>query len=328
MNAPKEYDVVAVGFACVDNQISCSDDLLAAHGLNKGGLVRTDIGAVEKLLSAAGNPVKTTGGAAVNVAAGIARRGGRAGLNAAIANDEAGRFFTGRIRDIGVDFRPAIQDGAATRFVAVVTTPDAERSFAVSGSVALTPAALDRRAIGQAKIVYVDGYLWAVPSEREAAFEAARIAREQGSRVLLGLNDAALIAANRRDYLGFIDGFADILIGNLGEISALFGTEDFSAIAAEVHKRPNLVAGITADARGAHVLAGGKTVHIPPLPGVTILDSSGMGDQFAAGMAYGLSCGQTPEEAARIGTVWAVDVGQHRGAEPRPQDEGRRLSQA
>ncbi len=48
-----------------------------------------------------------------------------------------------------------------------------------------------------------------------------------------------------------------------------------------------------------------------------VVDTSGAGDLYAAGVLFGLSRGATPDHAARLGSIAAAEVIRHLGARPK-----------
>jgi sugar/nucleoside kinase (ribokinase family) len=47
-----------------------------------------------------------------------------------------------------------------------------------------------------------------------------------------------------------------------------------------------------------------------------VIDTTGAGDLFAAGMLYGLTHGMDPVQSARLGGVCAAEIISHTGARP------------
>jgi sugar/nucleoside kinase (ribokinase family) len=65
------------------------------------------------------------------------------------------------------------------------------------------------------------------------------------------------------------------------------------------------------------VLVNGKTLHpIPAHPVATVVDTTGAGDLYAAGVLYGLSQGLDLPACGRLGSLAAAEVIAHVGARP------------
>ncbi|TAL39540.1 MAG: adenosine kinase [Alphaproteobacteria bacterium] len=314
----KKFDVVAIGAVCVDAQVIGDDALLERYSLTKA--VSNDIGAdVLKYAADDGMP-KTAGGPATNIAAGIALRGGNAALVGKVAGDDLGSFFSARMQSFGVEYTALLAEDAdkGTTFIMVVTTPDKERTFACynGAGLMLSPEDIDRSLIREAKITYLDSYLWLSENGREAVRHAAETAKQEGSLVALSLNDRHIVEKNREAFLSLATSHADILVGDQKEFGALFGTTTLEETKDAVAKL-GVIASITAGAKGAYVIEDGVMTHVPAEKIEHVVDTSGAGDAFAAGFLYGLSQGKTAPDAASIGASWAADIIQHFGAEPK-----------
>lgn len=318
MTDRKPYDVVALSALCVDIQSAVPESEISRHGLKKG---LTNLVSAETIhaIELGDDALKTPGSPGGNVAGGIALRGGKVALIGKIANDNAGLFLTERLQKHGVDFTPVVSTNpqTATNAVMVLTTPDRERSFAFASGAAyeLAPEDIDESLIAQAKITYLDSYLWLSQSGQEALHHAAALARQSGGKVAMALNDAALVARNQEKYLALALQHADILVGDRKEFMALFGVSTFEDVAAKVAAH-GFTAAITAGAKGADVIENGIMTHVPARKVENLVDTNGAGDQFAAGFIHGLSQGKSAPDSAAQGAFWASEVIQHRGAEP------------
>jgi sugar/nucleoside kinase (ribokinase family) len=129
------------------------------------------------------------------------------------------------------------------------------------------------------------------------------------------LSDTFIVEKWRPELLAFVESQVDILFANEAEIMSLFQT-DFDAAVAALRERVE-TAGVTRSEKGSVVLSGGDTVSVPADPVEKVLDTTGAGDQYAAGFLYGLASGRLPEVCGRLGSIAAAEVIAHYG--PRPQ---------
>ncbi|HYD17333.1 MAG TPA: adenosine kinase [Patescibacteria group bacterium] len=315
----KKYDVVALGAIVVDLQGTADDAHLEAHGIKKG---LSNLVSHETVAKVSDNRIaaRTPGGPGTSVAAGVALRGGSSALIGKIANDDHGNYLAARLQGHGIEFTPLLSSSTGTTAVLALTTPDRERSFAFAAgaSMELTPEDIDAKLIAQAKITYLDSYLWLTPNGKDTVHHAADLAKQNGGKVALALNDAHVVAANQPGFLALATSHADILVGDRGEFMALFKTVTLEETL-EKMKALGVTAAITAGAAGAYIVEDGTVTHVPAktIDKTLIVDTNGAGDQFAAGFLYGLAQGKPAAEAGGIGAEWASDVIRHFGAEPK-----------
>ncbi len=318
MDSSKKYDVTAIGAVCVDAQVIGDDALLERYNLVKAA--SNDAGTEARKYASDDSLAKTTGGPGTNIAAGIALRGGNAALVGKVAGDELGSFFTARVQSFGIEYTAVLAEKSdvGTSFVMVVTTPDKERTFACynGASLAMTPEDVDASLIANSKITYLDSYLWLSETGKESVQHAAELAKQSGGLVALSLNDRNIVAKNREEFLALAATHADILVGDMKEFAALFGTSSLEETAEAVNTL-GLTASITAGAKGAYVIENGAMTHVPAQKIANLVDTSGAGDAFAAGFLYGLAQGKSAPDAGALGASWAADIIQHFGAEPR-----------
>ena len=316
---PELYDVAAIGNAIVDVIAPSSDDFLADEGLAKGGMMLIDEARAEQLYGRMAAGIEASGGSAANSMAGVASLGGRAAYIGKVAADSLGQVFAHDIGAIGVTYdTPPLASGAATARCLINVTPDGQRTMAtfLGASVHLTPDDVDMALIEGAKITYLEGYLFDPPQARRAFAKAAGLARASGRLIALSLSDAFVVDRHREALLGFIDSEVDVLLANESELTSLFQTDDFDAAARALRGRARLAA-ITRGEKGSVVLAGDEILSVDPAPVEKVVDTTGAGDQYAAGFLLGLATGRPLAICGRLGSLAAAEVISHYG--PRPQ---------
>ena len=316
---PELYDVAAIGNAIVDVIAPSSDDFLADEGLAKGGMMLIDEARAEQLYGRMAAGIEASGGSAANSMAGVASLGGRAAYIGKVAADSLGQVFAHDIGAIGVTYdTPPLASGAATARCLINVTPDGQRTMAtfLGASVHLAPDDVDVALIEGAKITYLEGYLFDPPQARRAFAKAAGLARASGRLIALSLSDAFVVDRHCEALLGFIDSEVDVLLANESELTSLFQTDDFDAAARALRGRARLAA-ITRGEKGSVVLAGDEILSVDPAPVEKVVDTTGAGDQYAAGFLLGLATGRPLAICGRLGSLAAAEVISHYG--PRPQ---------
>jgi sugar/nucleoside kinase (ribokinase family) len=312
-------DVLAIGDAVVDVIADADDAFLEAEGLVKGSMQVLDAAGATRLYAKMSQARETSGGSAANTMAGVAALGGRAGFVGQVAADQLGEIFTHDIRALGVEFlTPSKAGGLPTGRCLILVTSDAQRTMNTFRGAAheLSAEVLDPEQIRAAAILYLEAYLWRSAGPRAAMDEAMAIARAAGRRIAFTLSDIACIAPHRAEMMAMIEhGMIDLLFANEAEIGELARTADRdTAIAAIQPKVPFLV--VTCSEKGAIGIEKGRRVAVPAAPAAKVVDTTGAGDLFAAGVLAGMAKGRTLEQSLRIGSIAAAEVISHYGARP------------
>ena len=134
-------------------------------------------------------------------------------------------------------------------------------------------------------------------------------------KVALSLSDSFCVNRYRAEFQSFVEDHVDILFANEDEAKALYETDSFEA-AVEALKGKCEVIAITRSEKGSVILAGEKLIEVPAEAGVKVVDTTGAGDQYAAGFLYGYTQGMNLEMCGRLGSMAAAEVISHMG--PRP----------
>jgi sugar/nucleoside kinase (ribokinase family) len=180
--------------------------------------------------------------------------------------------------------------------------------------VNLTPDDIDEQIVASAGITYLEGYLFDPPHAKEAFRKAASIARDAGRKVALSLSDSFCVARYRDEFRALIDEHIDILFANEDEIMALYESDLDTAIAA-VSKSAGIAA-ITLGAKGSMIVSGSERITVPVAHVSQVVDTTGAGDLYAAGVLHGLSQGLPLAECGRLGSIAAGEIISHFGARP------------
>ena len=76
--------------------------------------------------------------------------------------------------------------------------------------------------VKQAKVLYLEGYLWDSPAAKRAFIAAAEACREAGGKVALSLSDGFCVDRHRASFLELVNGHVDVLFANDVEIQSLY----------------------------------------------------------------------------------------------------------
>jgi len=133
--------------------------------------------------------------------------------------------------------------------------------------------------------------------------------------VAFTLSDAFCVDRHRHEFLELVESDVDVLFANEAEITSLYEVDDFDDALQRVQHHCEIAA-LTRSERGAVIVARDEVhvvdAHIVP----DVVDTTGAGDQFAAGFLFGLTHGYHLGTAARLGARAAAEVIGHLGARP------------
>jgi sugar/nucleoside kinase (ribokinase family) len=262
--------------------------------------------------------VEASGGSAANTIAGLASFGGKGAFMGKVADDQLGRIFAHDMRAMGARFenKPLV-GGPATAVSMINVTPDAQRTMCtfLGASVEFTDDDVEQETVEAAKIVYLEGYLFDAEAARKAFAKAAGLAHGSGRMIALTLSDSFVVERHRGALLGFIEGQVDLLFANEDELKSLFQTDDFDAALEALRPRVKIAA-VTRSEKGSVIIDHGERLTVGAEPVEKIVDSTGAGDQYAAGFMFGLSRGRPLQQCGKLASLAAAEVISHYG--PRP----------
>ena len=315
---PPKYDVAGLGNAIMDVIAAVDDQFLLDHGIAKGGMTLIDEFRAEELHKALKDSVQMAGGSAANTMAGIASLGGSAVFLGKVRDDALGARFRESLKSLGVDYTTApAANGSSTASSMIAVTPDGQRSMNtyLGACRELTPEDVFPHEISQAEITYIEGYLWDEAAAKDASRKAMKIAHDNGGKIALTLSDSFCVGRFRDEFLHLFHNELDIIFANEDEAHALFQVNSFDQVV-EKMKAWGGVAALTRSEKGCVIVHGSQVHEVPAAPVSRLLDTTGAGDQFAAGFLYGLTHGKSLPDCGRLGGLAAAEVISHYGARP------------
>jgi sugar/nucleoside kinase (ribokinase family) len=315
----KTYDLVGIGNAVVDVISQCDDAFLENMGIEKGIMQLIEQDRAELLYGAMKDRVQTPGGSVANTIAGAGALGLQTAFIGRVNNDGLGRFYADAMTEHGIDFvNDPVEDGTMpTSRSMIFVSPDGERSMNtfLGISTGLSSVDVPQGVTGNAKLMFLEGYLFDHDAGKSAFRAAARSTRAAGGKAGIAISDPFCVDRHRADFLSLIEHDLDFVIGNEAEIQSLFQNDHLDdALMLTAGICPLVVCTRSGD--GVSVMEGTNRTDVA-VKKVTPVDATGAGDQFAAGFLYGMATGRDIETCARMGNVCAAEVISHIG--PRPE---------
>jgi fructokinase len=233
------------------------------------------------------------GGAPANVTVGVARLGGKSALVGVTGADEFGSFIKGGLAREGVDVSGLRQtDEGKTGLGFVSLTNDGERSFTFYRTRA-AETFLDtrdthgsKRLLKAATIVHAGTNSLVQPAARAAVREVLEARHAAGQLVSCDPNLRLHLwpkPALLRGLLNQLLRLCSVVKLSDEEVQFVTGTRSVDAALEQLEARGVLLPIVTLGAEGAAFRFKGETRRVPS-PAVKVIDTTGAGDGFTAGL--------------------------------------------
>ena len=313
--------IICIGNALVDSLEQIDEFVIDELNLNKARMTLVDKERSNFLLQNMKNPFYEAGGSAANTAYWISQLGGEAGFIGKISNDDLGKQFQTSLKDSGLkDYTVFESEDNQTGLCAIFITPDGERTMNtyLGAGEYLSVEDLNIDAIKEAKILYMEGYLWDKPASKSAFLHAAKVNKDSGGLNSISLSDVFCVEMHRESFISFIENDIDYVFCNEDELNSLLQKnsieESTKFFLEQFPKVEQLVC--TLGSNGVLILESGNK-HFFNASEAIVVDKTGAGDFFAAGYLYGLQKGLSLTESAEIANKSAAHVISEIGVRPK-----------
>lgn len=313
--------IICIGNALVDSLEQIEEFVIDELNLNKARMTLVDKERSNFLLQNMKNPIYEAGGSAANTAYWITQLGGKAGFIGKISEDDLGKKFQSSLKDSGLnDYTVFESEDNQTGLCAIFITPDGERTMNtyLGAGEHLSVDDLNINAIKEAKILYMEGYLWDKPSSKSAFLNAAKINKESGGLNSISLSDVFCVEMHRESFISFIADDIDYVFCNEDELNSLSlqssTNESLKYFEENFPKCKELICTLGSD--GAVILKNGER-HFFEATETKVIDKTGAGDFFAAGYLYGLQKEFSIDKSANFANKSAAHVISEIGVRPK-----------
>ncbi len=322
----KPFNVIGIGNAVMDVIAPISDQALARLDVQKGIMQLVERDRSEYLMAAQADQHGpehdkarlVPGGSVANTLAGIGRLGLSTAFIGRVAADDLGRAYVRQTEAGGTVFvNPPLAADLPTSRSIIFVTPDGERSMNtyLGISAELGEADVDPATFEGAGWLFLEGYLFDKPAGKAAFLKAAAACHKAGGKAGIALSDPFCVDRHRDDFRRLVREDMDYVIGNILEWQSLYQVEDLDEALRLASADCETVI-CTRSGDDAILIRGAERV-LAPVRRVLPVDATGAGDQFAAGLIYGLATGAPLAAAGRMGCIAAAEVISHVG--PRPE---------
>ncbi len=270
-------------------------------------------------------PVLSCGGDALNVAIGLAKLSCDVSIIGKIGKDANGGFIKRYCKDIGVDTSKVIESEEVTTACSYALIDDeGERHFLSEISVfnEFGKDDIDAEMVEGADIVYVGSVMSMKKMDKEGIADSFQKAHAHGAITIM---DAAMNEKEQLDWNvelkeAFLE--TDIFFPSLEEAKVLTGLEDPHEIVECFRKYRMKAMGIKLGGNGCFLTDFKTERYIDCPKGLPVVDTTGAGDSFMAGLICALVHQKDVFESARFAlAVATLNVGKKGGTSGIPNYE-------
>jgi sugar/nucleoside kinase (ribokinase family) len=242
------------------------------------------------------------GGCAANTAVSLAKLGVPVSVAGKVGSDLFGDAVERDLRASGVrteTLRRSSSFGTSKTVILPVIDEDRRYIHTIGANADFTPDDIDVSLAAEAQVFAVGGYFvlpaWSAP--RSAALLASL--KQRGVRTVLDVVVPASDHPPTLDDLRPVLPYVDMFTPNNVEAAMLTGESDPVRQAHLFLDAGCAVAAITQGSEGALLMSASETLEMPAVP-VEVVDMSGAGDAFVAGLIVGLLARWSLEETLRF----------------------------
>jgi 2-dehydro-3-deoxygluconokinase len=250
---------------------------------------------------------RTSAGAELNVAIGLARLGLQVGYLSRLGNDAFGRFLLSTLQGEGIDSRQvAIDAQRRTGFMLKSRSdngsdPQIEYNRKNSAASYMSATEIDPVYCARARHLHLTGiYVGVSASTCDMIFELARLSRQAGLSISFDPNLRPALWPSQSEMVACLNRLSllsDWVLPGLAEGRLLTGCDTAPGIADFYLARGARHVVVKLGAEGAYYASADERGWVPGIAVPRIVDTVGAGDGFAVGIISGLLEGLSLQEA-------------------------------
>lgn len=243
----------------------------------------------------------TFGGCGINVAVALQRMGFSAGAAVVLGDDDSGRAYRDHLAALGIDTANVVTlPGELTSRSYLYLNPDGQyQNYFLPGAADAWSDTLVLHNAAQ--------YHYALVTVGQLAYNRQFVARTRAAGVpLVWMMKADVYAYPPVTLREFLDSSAIVIMNDI-EAEYVMRALGFTALGDLLGEKQRTIV-VTRGAHGADVITQGGSAAVPAVPMTAVVDPTGAGDGFAAGLLAGLLRGARPVASAQLGAVVASFV--------------------
>ena len=298
--------VLGIGNALLDVLLRLeSDNTLTKIGIQKGAMDLIEENQMRAIHQAQAGLRRNEapGGSVCNTMRAMAYLGAEVGYIGKVGTDANGVFYENAIRKAGVTPHIVRTEGISGCST-ILISPDGERTMAtfLGPAATLSATEIPDGIWAGYNCIYLEGYL----ISNEALFlPVLQQAQNSGLKIAMDLSNFNIVNGFKDLLSEVIPHYINILFANEIEAESYTGLKVEQAVR-KLSEQVD-IAVVTTGEKGALVGHQSQLIAVPAT-GNNPIDTTGAGDNFAAGFLYGLSINSSLTQAAQIGSLLAGHV--------------------
>ena len=307
--------ILGVGTALVDVICQVEDNIISDLNLSKGSMTLIEESQIQNIRSNFTNPLITSGGSVCNTVHELNFGSHEASFYGKVSDDEYGNAFIQDLEKANISFKGVSRKSdLPTGCCNILVSPDGERTMATHIGIGsqLQPDEVSENILDNIDHMYMESYLWDHELTKKTLKKFGDIARSKNIEISLSLSDPFCVDRHRDELNNFIKENVDLVFCNFDE-AKMFSQSETMADVSSFFKDYGKKIVMTSGAEGAYFFYNDDVSHQPSKKIENVVDTTGAGDNFAAGFLDLYLSGKSVDEALINGNTRAVEVIQQLG---------------
>ena len=307
--------ILGVGTALVDVICQVDDNIISGLNLSKGSMTLIEESQIQKIRANFTDPLITSGGSVCNTVHELKLDSHEARFNGKVSDDEDGNAFIQDLEKANISFKGVSRKSdLPTGCCNILVSPDGERTMATHIGIGsqLQPDEVSENILDNIDHMYMESYLWDHELTKKTLKKFGDIARSKNIEISLSLSDPFCVDRHRDELNNFIKENVDLVFCNFDE-AKMFSQSETMADVSSFFKDYGKKIVMTSGAEGAYFFYNDDVSHQPSKKIENVIDTTGAGDNFAAGFLDFYLSGKSVDEALINGNTRAVEVIQQLG---------------
>ena len=307
--------ILGVGTALVDVICQVEDNIISDLNLSKGSMTLIEESQIQNIRSNFTNPLITSGGSVCNTVHELNFGSHEASFYGKVSDDEYGNAFIQDLEKANILFKGVSRKSdLPTGCCNILVSPDGERTMATHIGIGsqLQPDEVSENILDNIDHIYMESYLWDHELTKKTLKKFGDIAKSKNTEISLSLSDPFCVDRHRDELNNFIKENVDLVFCNFDEAKMFSQSETMADVSSFFNDYGKKIV-MTSGAEGAYFFYNDDVSHQPSKKIENVIDTTGAGDNFAAGFLDFYLSGKSIDEALINGNTRAVEVIQQLG---------------